>query len=157
MSPLMWALGLMWLPLVSSPKKISPSHVQKTGRQRRSSSSLNLWQIFFHCFPSASCFGRRCCAPACHPAGLWHYLLAFFCSVNTGKSCDDSIVHLRQWESKSRSRLQCCLLKIVGFLKMQALLVDMYWPRFTWTPATYITDGRLSKLLEDAVRSDLVT
>lgn len=157
MSPLMWALGLMWLPLVSSPKKNLP---KPCAENRETAKELVIFKPLADIFPLlslSSCFGRRCCAPACHPAGLWHYLLAFFCSVNTGKSCDDSIVHLRQWESKSRSRLQCCLLKIVGFLKMQALLVDMYWLRFTWTPATYITDGRLSKLLEDAVRSDLVT
>ena len=106
-------------------------------------------------------FWRRCGAPTCHPARLrccvfvgvlllrkyWLKLWWIYCPLKA----------MRLQVQKQAPELRCCLLKIVDFLETQALLVDVYWPRSPWTPATCVTDGRLSKLLKDAVTSDLVT
>jgi len=106
-------------------------------------------------------FWRRCHAPTCLAEGLWHcvftgillfykYWLKLWWIYRILKA-----VRLPVW--KQAPELHCCLLKIVDLLEVQALLVALYRPRSTRTPATCITNGRLSKLLKDAVRSDLVT
>lgn len=64
-------------------QKTAKAMCRGRGRQWRSLSSCKVWQIFCHCFSSAS-GSRRCCAHTCHPTGLWHHLLAFCCSENSG-------------------------------------------------------------------------